>query len=93
MKTMVSLYSNKRGEISRFLNNFFDKNIENDNKLKWEKLYLNPIEIADIIGVFIENNDNYQINMWVSLDENTFINVTNENADDIIRYLYERFPY
>ena len=31
--------------------------------------------------------------MWISLDENAFLNVTDYNADSIIRYLYERFPY
>ena len=49
--------------------------------------------MADIIGVFIENKEDYYINMWVSLDEDVLINVTNNNADEIIRYLYERYPY
>ena len=31
--------------------------------------------------------------MWVSLDENVLINVSENNADKLIRYLYERFPY
>ena len=53
----------------------------------------NPIEIADIIGVFIDNNDVFDINMWVSLDKDFFINVTDNNADQIIRYLFERYPY
>ncbi len=52
-----------------------------------------PIEIADIIGALIENNDKFNINMWVSIDEGLFINVTDYNADEIIRYLYERFPW
>ena len=43
--------------------------------------------------MFFENNDNYKINMWISLDENLFINVTENNADEIIRYLYERYPW
>lgn len=93
MYTIVNLYSDKKGEISKFLSHFYDKNIHIDNDLKWEKKYSNPIEIADIIGGFIDNNDKYKINMWISLDEGTFINITQYNADDIIRYLYERFPY
>ena len=93
MNTTVNLYSTKNGEIERFLQHFYGHEIKNINELKWEKTYSNPIEIADIIGTFIENAEDYQINMWVSLDEGTFINVTNENADSIIRYLYERFPY
>ena len=46
-----------------------------------------------LIGVFIENKEAFKINMWVSLDENVLINVSENNADKLIRYLYERFPY
>ena len=59
--------------------------------LLWQKNYENPIEIADIISALLEND--YDINMWISLDKDVFINVTEHNADDIIRYLFERYPY
>ena len=94
MNAIVRLYSNKVNEISSFLQHFL---MENDsdhiNLLEWEKKYQNPVEIADIIGTFIDNNDKYSINMWVSIDEGIFINVNDSNADSIIRYLYERFPW
>ncbi len=93
MYTIVNLYSDKHGEISKFVDSFYNDELVLENDLKWEKQYDNPIEIADIIGTFIDNNDKYKINMWISLDEGTFINVTDDNADGIIRYLYERFPY
>lgn len=93
MNSIVRLYSNKKGEISRFLNDFLDQNLQLDNDLEWEKNFENPIEIVDIIGAFIENNDLYEINMWISIDKDCFINVTDDNADELIRYLYERFPY
>lgn len=53
----------------------------------------NPVELAEIIGIFVDNSDDYVLNMWLSLDKDVFVNVTSENADSIIRYLYERFPY
>ncbi len=93
MGVIVNLYSTQKNEIKRFLSSFFDNNIDLDNDLKWEYYFKNPIESADIIGVFIDNNENFKINMWVSLDEGFFINVTDFNADKIIRYLYERYPY
>ena len=93
MYTVVNLYSTKQGEISKFLRDFSGEDVSLENDLKWEKKYDNSIEIADIIGAFIDNNDKYTINMWISLDEGTFINVTNDNADELIRYLYERYPY
>lgn len=81
-----------------YSNNNFNKSknkLTNVNKrtLEWEINFLNPLEIADIIGALIENNDKFNINMWVSIDEGLFINVTDYNADEIIRYLYERFPW
>ncbi len=93
MNTIVNLYSEKNGEISKFLRNFYNKEILLKNDLKWEKFYENPVEMADILGIYIDNIDLYNMNMWVSLDEDAFINVTENNADKLIRYLFERYPY
>ena len=95
MEVVVRLYSNKRDEINRFLNIFFNLNNENEfmNLLEWEKKYQNPVEITEIIGTFIDNNDKYSINMWISLDSGVFININDDNADNVIKYIYERYPY
>ena len=94
MNFTVKLYSTKENEIYRFLRSFFDNNVsEEANVLEWQKKYQNPLEIVDIIGTFIENNDKFKINMWVSLDKDFFINVTEQNADSLIRYIYERYPW
>ena len=93
MYTIMNLYSNQSGEISRFLSRFYEKEIKLENDLKWEKEFQNGTELADMIGVFIDNHEDYHINMWVCLDENAFINITSDNADSVIRYLYERYPY
>lgn len=94
MSSVVRLYSEKPGEISKFVKEFFDTNTPSvSNDLLWEKDYENPVEIADIIGTFIENSDNFNINMWINLDDNVYINVTDSNADELIRYIFERFPY
>lgn len=93
MGTIVDLYSDKKGEIANFLSKFYKCKVPLENDLKWEKIFDNPIEMADIIGTFIDNKDLYKINMWVSLDRGAFINVTENNADKLIRYLYERYPY
>lgn len=93
MKAIASLYSDKDNEINNFLNKFYDNINLKENNLKWEKEFENPLEIADIIGTFIDNNDKFKINMWVSIDAGFFINVNDGNANEIIKYLYERFPY
>ena len=93
MDAIVRLYSVKRNEINRFLSDFFNDKSEYINLLEWEKKYQNPVELTDIIGTFIDNNYKYSINMWISLDKGLFINVTDENADKIKKYIYERYPW
>lgn len=105
MYSCLKLYSSEVGEIYKFLNLFFDnkkdtyaKNIVFSsmcqvNSLEWECIYYNPIDIADIIGTLIDNSDKYKIAIWISLDKNFFLKVTEFNANNIIKYLYERYPY
>ena len=52
MEAIVRLYSSKREEINRFLNNYFNEKHNYLNLLEWEKKYQNPVEITDIIGIF-----------------------------------------
>lgn len=93
MSAVVDIYSKENSEIKRFLDAFFEKNINISPDVKWEIVYDNPLECADIISSYIDNDDKFKINMWISLDKDFFINVTKYNADKIIRYLFERFPY
>ena len=87
MVATVNIYSNKKGELNKFLSHFYNTDLDIENELKWEKKYENPIELAEIIGIYIDNSDNYMLNMWISLDKDVFINVTNDNANKIIKYL------
>ena len=93
MFATVNLYSTKKGELNNFLSRFYNTDLEIYNNLNWEKKYTNPIELAEIIGVYIDNSDLYNLKMLICIDKNLFITITEDNADDIIKYLYERFPY
>ncbi len=98
MKTFVRLYTDIKGEISRFLKSFYLATEEilkkiDENTVELQIEFENPVEMSDLIGTFIENKDEFKINMWICIDEDVLINVTGNNADEIIRYLYERFPY
>ena len=93
LKSNISLYSPENGEINRFLTSFYNKKIHLPNDLKYNIAFENPIEMTNMIATFIENNDKYKINMWISLDKGIFINVTDYNADKLIRYIFERYPY
>ena len=50
------------------------------------------IKIFGLISLIIDNNDKYNIVAWINLDEDIFIKISNSNLDEIIKYLYERYP-
>ena len=89
----VNLFSEIEGEVNKFLSHFYNTNLDLDSALKWNKEYNNPIEMAEIIGTYVDNIENFSLNMWISLDKDIYLHVTEQNANDIIKYLYERFPY
>ena len=103
MYPVVKFYSNKDGEIFNFLSKYHNtngisyKSIRNLDvylhSLEWQKEYKNPIEVATVLGVFADNIDDFDIVMWLCLDKGYYIKITPNNADSIIRYLYERYPY
>ncbi|MCL2384017.1 MAG: hypothetical protein FWC79_07935 [Oscillospiraceae bacterium] len=94
MSVLVNLYSPDKEEIENFLSKYYNsEKILVPDELKWEKEFENPIEAADFIGIFVDNNHRFKLNMWISLDTDFFLNVTDHNSDKIIRYLFERYPY
>ena len=93
MIAKITLYSNKTGELNKFLSRFYNTNLDIENSLKWEKESANPVELAEIIGIFVDNSDDYVLNMWLSLDKDVFIKISPLNADIIIKYIFERYPY
>ena len=72
MSARICLYTEKKGELEKFLSKFYNATFHIHDDLKWEKMYQNPVELAEIIGTFIDNSDDYEINMWICLDKNVF---------------------
>ena len=93
MIAKVKFQSHKKGELDRFLSEFYNTNLDIEDKTYWEKEYKNPIEISDIIGAFIDNIESFDIKLWICLDKNVYININENNANNVIKYLFERYPY
>ena len=92
MKSLIRFYSEVPGEIKKFLELFYSKNIELSNELFWEISYDNPIDSIELMSCFMDNKTKFPINLWISIDDGVFINVTDDNVDELIKYIYERFP-
>lgn len=89
----VNFYSEINGEIKKFLESYYSKNLILDNNLFYKQEFENPIDMIDIISCFIDNSEKFKINLWISFDEDVYICVTTNNINKLIKYLYERFPY
>ena len=92
MEASVNFFSEKEGEIERFLNLFYEKNLNLKNKLFWQKKYNNPINMIELISTYTDNSDQFNIGLWVCLDENIFININDITINKFIKYLLERYP-
>lgn len=88
----INIYSQKNDEIEKFLKAYYDCDIKIENRLFWNKSFSSPFEIIDMISIYIENKEKYNIAVWISLDKNVFIYVTEDNINELIKYIYERFP-
>jgi hypothetical protein len=88
----ISLWSRKKGEIKRFLESYYQKQMSVDEDVgQWIYVYNRPMEAVDIISAVIDNSDNYEICTYIQVDEGDAHPVTSENHNDIIKsifYLY-----
>lgn len=88
----VKIYSEFENEIEKFLKLFFNENFNLDNKHFWKKDYETPIELIDITTTFVDNKEKFKANMWISLDKDVYIAISETNINSLVKYIYERFP-
>ncbi len=88
-KPCVHLYCSDKSMLSNFLNKFYNYH----NQMSTEIFsFDDPAKLIDLISVVVDNSDQYNISVWVNLDEDIFIKVTSSNISEIIKYIYERYP-
>ena len=92
MISFVFLSNKKIGELNNFLSSFYNTNLEISNKMEWKKEFQNPVESTDLISAYIDNWDKFLIKMWLCLDNKFYINITPKNGNEIIKYIFERYP-
>lgn len=89
----ISLFTENSKELSIFLNKFYQNQMQLSDNLSFEKKFENPIDMIEIMSTLIDNNEKFNIAIWITLDSDIYINITDLNLDKIIRYLFERYPY
>ena len=89
----ANLFTENKSTLNEFLNKFYGKSINLENNLNFEKNFENPVDMVELISTLIDNNEKYNIGIWITLDKNLYINITEHNLDKVIRYIFERYPY
>ena len=89
----ANLFTENKSTLNEFLNKFYGKPINLENNLNFEKNFENPVDMVELISTLIDNNEKYNIGIWITLDKNLYINITEHNLDKVIRYIFERYPY
>ena len=88
----LNLFSENEENLKEFLQKYYNDS-SNLKEHKFEKEFQNPIDMIEVISTIVDNNDKYKIGIWISIDKNIFINITEQNINKIIKYLFERYPY
>lgn len=88
----VNLFSESSEDLEKFLSLFYKSDIKLNQNLSYEEFFENPIQMVELISTVIDNNERFNIGIWISIDKDIFINITENNLDKIIRYLLERYP-
>lgn len=92
MAVILNLVSEKKNIINNFLISFFEKDMLTDeNTLEWSYTLPNPLNAIELISAITDNYDENTISCWISLDDNVFIRVKEDNCNDIIKYIINRF--
>ena len=89
----ANLFTENKSTLNQFLNKFYGKPINLENNLNFEKNFENPVDMVELISTLVDNNEKYNISIWITLDKNLYINITEHNLDKVIRYIFERYPY
>ena len=81
----------KYGNIKYFYTNEETIGVGNARNLGIEKAsgkYIMFVDVDDTI-----EKDLFNFKIWLCLDKDVFINITSQNGNEVIKYLFERFPY
>lgn len=92
MSITVNLWSRKMGEIRRFLELYYEKDMGIEEDIgKWIYVYSKPLESVDIISALMDNSERYQITLCIQVNHGEFYPVTLENLNDVIKGIFDLY--
>lgn len=88
MSVTLSMWSTKRGEIQRFLHSYYQKDYESEsNSRRWVIDFINPLDSIDMISALMDNIENFDVTLYIHMENGFLYKITEENYNDVIRDL------
>lgn len=82
---IINLMSNKKGEIKKFLDLYYNGNSKVDEDIsEWIYIYNKPVEAIKIIDSFVNKGEKFKISLWVQVGEDDLTVVDKHNKDLIL---------
>ncbi len=91
MSLTVNMWSWREGELKRFLESYYESEVQMINEDGWICEYTSPVEAVDIISAVIDNSDKYRIVICIQIDGGQLFHVTPDNMNEIIKDLFLLF--
>lgn len=89
MPVTVSITSDKDGEIKRFLEKFYEKTVTmEDDVEKWVYIYNKPLEAVDIISALADNQEDYELSMYIQVNDWKQMKLSKENQNLIVKSIF-----
>ena len=84
----VSLITNQKDEINRFLSTYYQREMDIKNEtFKWSMICNSPFECLNIVTTAIDNNDKYNMQVHISMPELEAV-IDDNNVNDFVKYIY-----
>jgi len=59
--------------------------------LEWTYTFRKPLDSVSMINAIIDNSDIYTFVPWISMDKDLFIKIEENNHNDLVKYIFDRF--
>jgi len=88
MSVTISLWSTLQGEIQRFLSSYYEKDVQIEAcSNRWMGDFFNPLDSIDMISALMDNIDNYDVTMYIHMENGYLHKITEKNYNDVIKGL------
>jgi hypothetical protein len=81
-----------QGEIQKFLCSYYQRDVQSEKCLhRWIGEFFNPLDSIDMISALMDNIENYNLTMYIHMENGYLHRITKENYNDVIKGLIELY--